>query len=113
MSTNLQRNWQVLKLVASVNSPALRKKLLTQLCKSDDFLKALREICKNTVSRRVPLTTQQAKRLKRHKQAIFDLSDKKTPVTRRRKLAEQSGGAILPILIPIVASLLGEVLKSR
>jgi hypothetical protein len=112
MSSTLQRNWQVLRLVASVNSPTLRKKLLEQLCKSDDFLRALREICKNTVLKKVPLTTKQAQRLKKHKKAIIALADKKVPKTKRKKFVQQSGGAFLPILIPIVASILGEVLKS-
>lgn len=111
MSKLLQKYWHRLEIIASIKRKQLRRELLKEFSKDEDFCKVLRELARNTVNRNIPLKRFHVRQLQSHKRTILALSKKKTKKSVRKKAIVQSGG-FLPVLIPIVASLLGELLRS-
>ena len=100
-----------MKLVASISRPSIRKIILEKLANDPSFQKAIREIAKNTIRRKVQLNSSQITKLRRHKRTINSLSKKKLSAARKRELIVQSGG-FLPILIPAITAILGEIIRS-
>ena len=72
---------------------------------SKDFIRALCEVCLNTLQGRVPLTPAQKKKLARHKTSMRKLVKHKVGVEHKRKLL-QKGGFITSLLAPLIGSLL-------
>ena len=111
ISSNLKYHFPTLKMLASMNKK-VRKAVLKHKIHDDTFYKALRELAKNTVKRHVPLNKNHKKKLKREKKLILALNQKGNKRFKRRKLVLQSGhGLFLPVVVPIVASLVGELIS--
>ena len=100
-----------LRLIAGISRNDIRKAILKKLSEDPSFLKALREIAKNTVRRKINLSSAEVKKLQKHKRLIASIAKTKNSIDKRRKLAVKSGG-FLPILIPLIATIIGEVIKS-
>ena len=75
-----------------------------------DELKALSEIMLNVLSGNIKLTPKILKKLKRDRAKIRTLVAKGTSDTRKKKILKQKGG-ILPIILPLVSSVLGSLFK--
>ena len=113
MSQNLVLWIEHLKFIASIQDPMERNVRLKRFADNMEFFDALKEIAINTMNMNVPLKITQKEKLRRYARTIRELADKKPKSKlKRKKLIEQSGG-FLPILIPLVASVIGEVLKNR
>lgn len=105
MSAQLRECLAVLDFVASIKVPKLRQQLLKVLKSQPKYYIALREIAYNTVRKNLILSSKEKQRLKKHKRVLVDLAKKQKSAKKKKKLVEQSGG-FLPILLPLVASLL-------
>lgn len=105
MSCNLRNCIQKLELIANIKDKKLRNAVLLYFRKSKCLFKALREIAQNYKKANIPLTITQKRRLAQHRKVIQGLTKK--PITKRlkAKLVSQSGG-FLPIIIPLVTSIL-------
>lgn len=114
MSELLKKYWSRLELVASIKRKKLREDLLKELGKDEDFCKVIRELSRNTIKRNIPFKPVHIKQLKVHKGKIRKLAKKTKPlaVKTRQDNTVQAGG-FLPVLIPIVATLLGEFLRGQ
>jgi hypothetical protein len=78
---------------------------------SPDLIKCLCECADNTLNSNIPLNEAQLQKLRRHKKTVRALACKKTTLrTKKRRLINQSGGFLLPLLEPIVSALLTELL---
>lgn len=107
MSENLKRHFPRLLVIASLKSLRIRKMVLKEFCKDDSFVKAIREIVRNALKKNIPFTTAQKRKLVRYKDTIIALSKKRKNNKRTQQLVCQTGtGVFLPIVIPLVASLL-------
>ena len=111
MSDNLKQTIHVLKLISEVRRVKTRNALLKDFSQNPQLRKALKEIARNVVNRNIPLNATDKKRLVRFKKVIFDLSSVKSK-KKEKDLICQSGG-FLPILIPIVTSLLASILNGK
>jgi hypothetical protein len=111
MSANLKKNLPRLQAVCDVKSPELRHALIKDYCRDDCFCRAVTEVARNTVKRNLPLDAKAINRLRRHKKAILDFVPK-LGQAKRRELAAQSGG-FLPVVVPILASLIGEIFRQN
>ena len=111
MSENLKNCLEILKLISSVKSPILRRRLLTDYKDTDNVYNALREISHNILKKNIKLTTGQQKKLSKYSRIIEKLAKKQKTKAARKKLLIQSGG-FLPILIPTVISVLSEILRN-
>jgi hypothetical protein len=74
--------------------------------KDKDFVKAIKEIASNTVNKNIPLTVSDKIKLKKYKSVLLDLSYK-----GGKKSLVQSGGGFLPLLVPIVTTVLSSMLN--
>ena len=81
----------------------LRRQLIGKV--NNKCIKTICECCLNTLKGNIPLTAQQKKKLSKHKGTIRKLSNRKLPLTKKRKIILQKGG-FLNILIPTVLCVL-------
>jgi len=109
MSANLKQHWKLLESIARNKHCGSRKTQLKHAAEDESFHKCMREICHNVVKRKVPLALKDVKRLYKYKKPINEIAKKKT--RQRRKHIIQGGAGFLPILIPIISSLLASVLS--
>jgi len=100
---------EALELIAKIKNAKTRNAVLKDFSANMKIYEALREIARNVIKRNVPLNSSQKKKLRRYKKVIISLSNSKNSKRKKRKLVEQSGG-FLPILIPIITGILGEVI---
>jgi len=105
MSERLHKNVKILCAIAANKNSKSRKTQLNHICEDADIASCLREICKNLVNNRIPLQAGHVKKLRKHKKLIRELAKKKNSKKKKKELVKQSGG-FLPVLLPIVASLL-------
>ncbi len=106
MSKRLQENQPFLHLLAR-SSAKRRKSLLHQATKEE--LASLFEICFNILRGNLPLSTHMHKKLKREKQTLRTLADKKISLKHKKKVVNQKGGflgAIAKLALPILAQIL-------
>ena len=99
-------------LILLANStPAAAKKIIKN--SNRDVLKAISEICLNILNGFVPLTHAQKKKLKRYRNPMRELTEKKTKVTARRRLLQRGGflGTILSVGLPLLIKGLGSLIS--
>ena len=112
MSSKLRQVWPSLELVSAIKTPKFRKQLLKHFSNDEQFCSACREISKNIVKRKFIIKGQKAKSLRRHKRIISSLSKKNNSKKRKRLLVSQSGGWLAAV-IPLVATVIGELIRSN
>lgn len=112
MSKTLRSQFYKLELLSQLKSATSRKILLKEFSGDVNFCKALREIAKNTVKQNIKLSQSERRRLKRYKKMILAVSKKSRSKRKTKALVEQVGkGLFLPVVVPLVASLIAESLK--
>jgi hypothetical protein len=106
-----------LDLLAKTRNPQKRKQLIIHF--EDCVINAISEIADNCLKGNIPLKKCQLKKLSKFKETLRKLR-KKTKVSTRRKIINQTGGFIGLLLPPalsfiasIIASYLGEKLASK
>jgi hypothetical protein len=107
MSLNLKKCMRQLQLIAAIKNPKTREAVLKDFSCNKCLYKALREIARNTIKRNVPLRAEHKLKLRRYAPLIKQLACKKLKKPRRTRAVIQSGG-FLPVLIPIIASILAD-----
>ena len=110
-SNCLRMSLPFLKLYAKF-PPQMRKIYIKAICEEEVIYKALHELAHNTLNGKIKLNTKQAIQIKPFKNILKQLclaSNRKCPKKRRRLV--QKGGAILPILLPAIASLLASIIS--
>ena len=109
MSDNLKKCIEELKLVMKIKDKTKRNIILEYLSQKDEIYNALREIAVNIMKKNIKLNKNQLKRLGRHGNTIIDLNDG-VKRKQRKRIVQQSGG-FLPWLLPVVATVLGSIIK--
>lgn len=108
MSHSVKNHADFLKVLASC-SPKQRKALMQNV--SPSLLKCLCECCLNVLKGNVKLTTTQKQSLSRHRKVLREMSDRKVPVKRKKRIVVQKGGFLPLLLKPILSTLAGILLK--
>lgn len=89
-------------------SPSLRKAILREADKA--LVYSICEICDNTLCGRVPLTTSQKQKLKKHKTILKRLAKRGESWIKKKKALTQKGGAFLPLLLGALAPSLAKLI---
>ena len=107
MSARMRRNIPMLKLLCGAK-PSIVKAVLKGA--SPDLIRALSECSLNVLNGRIPLTQNQMQQLRRHKQAIRALANRKTTVKRRKQLLQKGGflGALIKPILGVLGGLLSQ-----
>ena len=74
-------------------------------------MRALREIAYNVLKGKLPLTSKQLARLKKHKKCVRLVANKNTSDQTRVKIA-QKGGFIGALITPLLAGLVGPTINA-
>ena len=75
------------------------------------LMRALREIAYNVLKGKLPLTSKQLARLKKHKMCVCLVANKNTADQTRVKIA-QKGGFIGVLIAPLLAGLVGPTINA-
>ena len=94
----LHRNLHHLHVLS--NSKPKLSKALMKTC-DDELVKCVCECCANVIKGHVPVSNAVKEKLKKHKTTLRFLSDKKVPLSKKRKRLIQKGG-FLPLLLPAI-----------
>lgn len=116
MSENLKKQLPRMKFICEMRSLQQRVQLLKAFSKDEMFCKAVREICRNAVEKRIPFTDENRRKLLRYRKVIMSLAQKKRTKMKRhqRGLIHQTGtGIFLPIVIPLVAEIVSQIIRAN
>ncbi|KAG8238309.1 hypothetical protein J437_LFUL017844 [Ladona fulva] len=100
-SSKVAKHSDTLRFLASC-SPSLRKSLLEAA--DSGLIRIICEIVDNTLKGVVQLNPSQKQRLARHKKILRKIAEKSGCWKKKKKIIVQSGGFILPLLLPIVSA---------
>lgn len=108
MSTNLQEFLPILEAISSIKLKADRDLVVRIFCKNDNFVKAIKEIATNTVEGNIPLEIEDKLKLRKQKAVLIALAGK-----RGKQALRQRGAGFLPILLPIISTILGSIVNGE
>jgi hypothetical protein len=91
--------------------PQGRKKFF-KTCSKDCVIKIC-ECIRNVLNTNLPIAPAHLKKLSRYKQTLRTLAVKRTSLVKRKRLLQRGGflAALIPSIIPAIASLLGSLLN--
>jgi len=112
MNEEIKRIWPILLLLEK-SSPKLRVKLLQDLIENHSFRTFLEEIFLNVKGATLQLSSDDTKKLNKKKKVINALTDipKNYKSKSKRKEAAKQIGGFLPILIPALITVIGELIR--
>ena len=111
MSARLKRNFNLLQVLQKA-PPKQRKAILSTATR--DLVLCISEIVDNILKGNLKLTKKQVARLKRYKNVLRNMANKKVSTKTKQKLLSQKGGFLSALLGPaigIIGSLLGNVFQ--
>jgi hypothetical protein len=109
MSQRLKDHSKVLKKLCK-SSPHMRISILKNA--DDELVRCLCECALNTIKNNVALTDRQFKKLSPHKKILRFLANKRIGLkTKKVKIIKQTGGFLLPLLVPILSSIIASMIK--
>lgn len=80
---------------------------------SNLIVKHVGEAAFNVLRGNVPLNQRRLKQLDKHRKLLKSLSNKKISLKQKKKILNQKGGAILPLLLPPVLTFLAKVAADK
>ena len=96
--------YPLLKAITQAKDAKCRKQLLQQLSRDPQFAQCMKEITENVVEQNIPLSTKDKIKLNKQSKVIRAL--------RNSRGISQSGG-FLNIVVPLLASVVGEIIASQ
>lgn len=103
------QHFDYLRLLAkNANKPAHRKALVSIANRGQ--LRAVCECIENVLAGNIPVSSAQLQKLKRHRNTLRKLADRRLPVHEQKKLLMQRGGILLGPLIPMALSALAPLI---
>ena len=108
MLSDLKRHAAILRTIQKAR-PDLRKSLLKLA--DEDLIRCIVECADNTLKGHVQLTSVQKKKLSKHKKVLRKLVKRGESWRTKRKFITQSGGFLLPLLAPVLGTLLANLLQ--
>ena len=104
----VRKHAAMLQMIAKAR-PDLRKTLVKMA--DEDVIRAICECADNTLKGHVHLTSVQKRRLARYKKTLRRLVKRGEGWKKKRDLILQSGGFLLPLLAPVLGSVLAALIS--
>lgn len=109
MSRRVLNNAEILKFLHKAK-PQYRRAILKQADKA--LIHCICECTHNTLRGKLPLTNQQKSKLGRHKKLLRRIVKRGEPLSVKKKIIVQKGGALLPLLLaPLITGVIGSFFK--
>ena len=108
--SNLRKHIQLLETLAKCK-PAMARAIIEKCDK--DIIRAISELAHNTLKGNVQLNKNQLTKLRRYRKQLHHLANKRASLQSKKKVLQRGGfiPALLGTVIPIVASLIGGLVK--
>src|SRR5215475_8171498 len=106
----IKSNYHHLQVLKTAK-PQLRKAIIKNC--SNELVKSLSECVLNVLRDNLPLTACQKKRLKKFKVPLRALADKRVSISAKKRLINQRGGFLAPLLSVILPTLASLLFRSR
>ena len=104
MSRRMRTHATILNTLAHCSAKQ-RKALLKTADKG--LIDAICECCVNLIRGNIKLSTVQKRSLSKHKHKLRTLSNRQTPLKVRKRILNQRGGFILPLLMKLAVPAIG------
>jgi len=112
MNRSIRNNIDALRLLAKSKRPKQCKAIIEAADK--DLIRCLCECIQNVMVGNVPIPQSKRTRLKRHRNILRNIVDKRTRYLKKKKLLSQTGGFLPLLLAPIIGlagSLIGDAIS--
>lgn len=100
---------QFLELISRIKKKSDREVIMKALAEDGRVRHVMKEISINLLKRQLNITSKQAKQLKKFKSTFVGLATRGNSKRRKISLIKQTGGS-LPILVPILAALVSNLI---
>ena len=111
MSNILIENWKKIQFISEIKSIKLRKQVLKEFSRDENFCKAVKEIAANIVNKNVKLGEKEKRKLKKHKKCIMCLAGTHKSKKKVQSAIQQTGtGIFLPVVIPLIAEAISHLI---
>jgi len=103
---SIKSNYHTLQVLKTAQ-PKLRKAIISN--SNRELLNSISECILNVLNGNLKLTVCSKRKLRKHKAILRQVADKRTPASVKKRLINQRGGFLLPLLsavLPTLASLL-------
>lgn len=84
-----------------------RKKFIEKV--DDQVIHAICECAHNCLNSNIPLNTNQFRKLSRHKNTLRRLCKRGESIKKKRSIIKQTGGFLLPLLVPLLSYLIQNI----
>ena len=111
MSKNLRNCLSSMSILTETKCKKLKRSILCDFSKNDKYFKAIFEIVLNLSENKMILTSHEKKKLNKHLK-ILEKILKNPKCKRKRSLAVKQSGGFLNILLPIVGTLITELISN-
>lgn len=108
MTSHIRKHAAILREIAKAK-PEMRKSILKVADK--ELMRCICECAKNTLNGNVKLHSHQKRKLARHKHILRQLVSPGKSWKSKRKVVVQSGGFLLPLLAPILGTVLSSIIN--
>ena len=111
---NITKTYWPLMRVCNCLDKQSREKVFNQLAHQKDFRKLMKAFMRHVCGKQVKVTKLPARQLRKYRNAVVKLGQPSRLHSKavRRKCIRQIGGA-LPFHIPVLASIVGEIVGSQ
>jgi len=106
----IKSNFHHLQVLKTAN-PQLRKAIIKN-CNSE-LVKTISECVLNVLRNNLQLTACQKKRLQKFKSPLRALADKRVSISSKKRLLNQRGGFLVPLLCAILPTIASLIFRSR
>jgi hypothetical protein len=114
MSKNLRNCMKNMDIFCNTKCRKLKKSILKEMSKNDDYFKALFEIVHNISVNKLKIPKKDKRRMKKHIKTLEHILCNPKSRVKRASAVVQSGGflpIILPILGTVLSGLIGNVIS--
>lgn len=109
MERTVEKYWPLLKVCNCIDKRA-REKIFEKLAYEKDFRKLMKAFMRHVCTQKIQVSKLSPRERKKYRVAVKKVALKTTSQKARKKYIRQLGGAF-PFFIPILASVVGEVLS--
>jgi len=106
----VKTNYHTLQVLKTAD-PKLRKVIISNCNK--EVVHCISECILNVPNGNIKLTRCDTRKLEKHKAALGKVSDKRVPLSAKKKLIAQRGGFLLPLLSAILPTLASLIFQNR
>jgi hypothetical protein len=109
MSASIRKHLEALKSLKKATTKR-RKNIIKE--SPPELIRCISECCYNCLNSALPLKKAQFSKLRRHKTILRRLASKKLSIKAKKKIINQRGGFIAPLLTALLTAVASKILQT-